>query len=427
VADPIGVLEDLEQSVRTGVASHLDPQLAQFGNLVTRPPSYEAYEAYVVGMERYWQLDFHGAIEAFASAAEIAPEFATPQLVAASAHLNLGRCDEAQTIVENLQEQRRSLAPHDRLYLDWLGARCRGDRNRAVEVARQAVELSPQSSWAQTLGVDALQANRPALAARVLAPLDTDRGLLRGWTAHFFYLTAAWHLVGDHARELQDAQRGRRLYPTSVHAVLGEARALAALGKEEELFDLLREAESFPREFLSTPGSAMTLAALELEAHGRGEAAQQAAEMAVDWYRRRPSEQAEDPFYQEGLARALFTAKKYSEAEQAFRRLAQARGEGVDVKGFLGVLAAHRGDASVNGTVEQLRSLDQPYTFGKQHYWMAAILAWQGEADAALRELRQAVAAGHPFEWPELHPHVDPIWRPLRNDPAFLDFIEPRG
>lgn len=425
--DPIGVLEELEQAVRIGVAAHLDPQLAQFGNLVTKPPSYEAYEAYVEGMEHYWRLDFGAAIASFERAAELAPDFPTPQLSAASAHINLGRCDRVEEIVDRLEPLRSELAPQDRFYIDWLRARCGGDRARSVQLARRAMELSPQSSWAQTLGVDALQANRPRLAAEVLAPLPVERGYLRGWTPHFFYLTCAWHHMGDHQRELEDARRGRRLYPMSLQVLMTEARALAALGREEELSVLLEEATELQREFLTTPGGVITLAALELEAHGRAAAGERAAQKAVDWYSALPAAEASDPLHRDGLARALFAAKRYREAEETFAALAAEQPAAVDYLGFLGVLRAQRGDRSAAELADRLAVLDRPYLFGKEHYWQAAILAWQRQPEAALGELRRAVAGGHPFEWPELHPHVDPVWRPLRDDPAFLDFIEPRG
>ncbi len=427
ISDPIGVLEDLEEAVRTRVATHLDRQLAPFGDLVARPPSYQAYEAYVSGMELYWQLDFNGAIESLRLAAEIAPEFPTPQLMSASALMNLGRYAEVQTIVTRLAAEREKLAPLDRFYLDWLEAQCRGDRSRAVQVARQASDVSPHSQWTHVLGVYALGANLPAQAASALAPLNPERGYLRGWTAHFYYLTGAWHLLGDHTRELDDARRGRRLYPGSLNVVLAEARALAVLGEEDELFDLLRQIESLSREFVQTAGSAMTFAAMELEAHGRPKAGIRAAEMAVDWYRRRPPEEASEPLFREGLARALFVAEQLDEAEEVFRELARERPETVDYLGYLGVLATIRGDRSALPIFEQLRALDRPYLFGKHYRWQAAILAWRGEKEQATEQLRLAVSAGHSFGWPELHPHVDPIWRPLRDDPTFLEIIEPRG
>ena len=426
-SDPIGALEDLEDAVRTGVATHLDRQLAQFGDLVVKPPSYEAYEAYVTGMELYWQLDFNGAIESLKRAVEIAPEFPTPQLISASAWLNLGNFAEVQAIVKRLDAERDKLAPQGGLYLDWLGAQCRGDRMRAVQVAREALMLSPQSSWAENLGIEALRANLPGQAAAALAPLPPDRGYLRGWTGHFFYLTGAWHLMGEHTRELEDARRGRRLYPGSLNVVLGEARALAALGEEDELFDLLGQIGSLPPEFLNTAGSAMILAAIELEAHGRPKAAGQVAEMAVDWHRRRPPEEASGVFAREGLAKALFVAEQYDEAEEVFRELVREMPESIDYLGYLGVLATIRGDRSAQPILEQLRALDRPYLFGKHHRWQAAILAWRGEAEPAAEQLRQAISEGLPFEWPELHPHVDPIWRPLRDDPTFLEIIEPKG
>ena len=57
----------------------------------------------------------------------------------------------------------------------------------------------------------------------------------------------------------------------------------------------------------------------------------------------------------------------------------------------------------------------------------AAIAAWAGEKDRAMDRLREAIRRGRPFEWPEVHPHADPMLAPLANHPAFLELIEGRG
>lgn len=171
----------------------------------------------------------------------------------------------------------------------------------------------------------------------------------------------------------------------------------------------------------------MTLTALELEAHGRPAAGARAAQMAVDWHQQLPADKAADPLNRDGLARALFAAKRYAEAETVFEQLRADNPEAVDYLGFVGVLRAVRGEPSAAEIEDRLAVIERPFLFGKEIYWQAAILAWQNRPEEALEELRRAVAAGHPFEWPELHPHIDPVWRPLRDDPAFLDFIKPRG
>lgn len=55
--DPISILEDLEEAVRATVATYLDPQLSTFDGLANAPPTYEAYETYLRGMEHFQQLD----------------------------------------------------------------------------------------------------------------------------------------------------------------------------------------------------------------------------------------------------------------------------------------------------------------------------------------------------------------------------------
>src|SRR3989449_5239424 len=50
----------------------------------------------------------------------------------------------------------------------------------------------------------------------------SNRGLFRGWSVYWFYLTFAHHLVGDHRRELKEALEGRRRHPAELTVLAAE-------------------------------------------------------------------------------------------------------------------------------------------------------------------------------------------------------------
>src|SRR2546430_13644270 len=70
----------------------------------------------------------------------------------------------------------------------------------------------------------ALALNRPREMVAALTTLGPDRGLFRGWSVYWFYLTFGRHLMGDHRRELKEALEGRRRHPADF-AVLEIGRA----------------------------------------------------------------------------------------------------------------------------------------------------------------------------------------------------------
>ncbi|MEM1182549.1 MAG: protein kinase, partial [Acidobacteriota bacterium] len=312
--EPVGRLGILEEATRAKVAAAFDQQLATLGQLANAPPTYEAYEAYVQGMERFWRLDFPGAIERFDRAAEIAPSFAMPQLMAATAHLNLGRFDAARPIIAAVEAQREGLATLDRLFLDWLSAESRGDYAAAAEIAGLAAHRAPLSGWKQTLGVDSLRANRPEAAVEALASLDPERGYLRGWVPHFEYLTLAYHLAGDVEGELAAARRGLALYPDSLIVATAEARALVSAGEVEGLGSRLERFADLESEFLHTPGLSRSLVAYELASHGFRAEAGSAGELAIDWYRSQSG-----PAAREGEALMLLFLDRATEAVPIYR------------------------------------------------------------------------------------------------------------
>jgi hypothetical protein len=96
----------------------------------------------------------------------------------------------------------------------------------------------------------------------------------------------------------------------------------------------------------------------------------------------------------------------------------------VDCRGFVGVLAARRGDrAAALAADRALATLHGPYVHGRHTYWRARIAALLGERERALALLREALQEGQMY--PALHGAAD--LAPLRDLPAFQELIRPKG
>jgi hypothetical protein len=107
-----------------------------------------------------------------------------------------------------------------------------------------------------------------------------------------------------------------------------------------------------------------------------------------------------------------------------FERLAVDAPNEINVRGFLGVLAARRGD-----TEEALRGGEgleglAPRDFGRDSYWQACIASLLGERERAMVLLREAYARGRPFS---VNLHTDMDLEPLHDYPPFQDLLRPKG
>src|SRR2546427_6751344 len=111
-------------------------------------------------------------------------------------------------------------------------ARCRGDLPTAYALGRALTEAVPRSElmWEQ-LARDALDADRPREAVTILERLHPDSGALSGRAGYYNWLTNAYHLLGQHERELDAAQRARRRFPRNL-ATLRMRSEERRVGKE---------------------------------------------------------------------------------------------------------------------------------------------------------------------------------------------------
>src|SRR5256886_8820774 len=244
-----------------------DSRLSFWAKSAGQPPSFPSYQEFIQGLDRMVQSDPHGAIDHFRRAALEDTTFRLPLIFAAHEYLDLDEFATADSVAQAVDRAPGRLAPLDRLYLTWVLAQARGDRQRALETAREMAAFAPNSETLWLVAQGALALNRPREMMAALTALGPDRGLFRGWSVYWFYLSFAHHLMGDHRRELKEAREGRRRHPADFAVLAAEVRALAALGRAADINQRLVEAPSLPPQPGWAPADIALIAALELAAH----------------------------------------------------------------------------------------------------------------------------------------------------------------
>jgi len=408
-------LDSLRRRVVTTVATVLDHRLLR-STAASRPPSLEAYRAYLEGHRAFYHgvpLRMREALEFMYQAVALDSNFADPRFFIVMAHYNLGEYHAADSNAQLLEPFRSRFSSHQRSFLDWLVAGLRGDRAGALQATRALG--SPLN-----IAVEALNSNRPNESIAILSDFDMS-GFYYQWRT----LMESLHVVGDYSAELIQARRAREAYPDRLMMLTAELRALAAVGRLDDVDRGISESLLLPPEGPLIAGAVMGEVAAELRAHGYSEASLRVAEQALRWFRSRPFEEAAAFRTRVGIAQALYLAERWEEAQAAFRELAAEAPEDVMLQGYLGVLAARRGDREEALRIgSQLERITDPYEFGLDSYVQATIAAQLGDLDQAMLLLREAHARGRPFT---VFLHRDMDLEPLHNHRPFQEFIKPKG
>src|SRR5690606_24218678 len=167
------------------------------------PPSVQAYSAYVDGLDHFVRGEWRRALEGFARASALEPEYVLPQVVSAIALWNLGELRQAKRAVAAAEPRRAELSRFDRALLDMVTAWLAGDWAEAYRATGVQAELAPGSIPHFGVAEEAQLLNRPREAIAILSAIDPEEGELKGWIYYWVVLTAAHHMLGEHRRELE--------------------------------------------------------------------------------------------------------------------------------------------------------------------------------------------------------------------------------
>jgi len=440
IAQPLVAVEAVRQRVMATLATLFDSRLSLWAK-AAQPPTFPAYQEFIQGLDRMVQFDSRGAIGHFRRAAREDTTFRLPLIFAAHEHMDLGEFATADSIAHAVERASGRLSPLDQHYLTWVLAQTRGDRQRALETAREMAVIAPNSETLWLVAQCALALNRPREMIAALSALGPDRGLFRGWSVYWFYLTFGYHLVGDHRRELKEAREGRRRHPADFATLAAEVRALAALGRAADITERLVEAPSLPPQPGWSPADIALIAALELAAHDHRADAPAAGAWAVRWLESRPPAEARSVANRFRLALAYYVGGRLDDTRRLLEGLASEAALGapdystmrwigvitgdspdhLTFLGFLGVVAARDGKRDEALRLDRtLQALSPRYLYGRHTMWRARIHAVLGERDTAVALVQEAFALGYPRGGVM---HLYPSLRTLRDYPAFRELL----
>ena len=426
--EPRAAIATLGERVAAGLAAVLDPKLGEWTSLASQPPSYEAYLAFAAGADAWERFDGREALRDLYRAASLDSTYTLPLVWAAGVHRYLGECEKTDSIAHLLRDGHARPARLDQYFLEKEVARCRGDRAAVYRAARRMYEALPGSEYlAEQAGREALAIHRPREALGLLENLHPHRGALEGRTSYYLWLTAAYHLLGDHERELKAAQRARRQYPNNLATLRHELLALAALRRLPEISQRLDEIPAMPPHGYQQPAAVVRETALELDAHGSRVTSRDVLQRAIAWLDSRPSEeQATEASRFERLS-TLYAAARWDAARALAEQLVKERPNNVTYQGLRGALAAVQGDRRAAERADSVLAVSRrPFLRGVATYWRACIAAQLGDRARAVTLLIQADAEGLPFRL-QRWLHADPSLQGLRDYPPLQELLKPKG
>lgn len=421
------IVASLEQSIGGAVAIHFDEF---FGGLriVSDPPSLDAYREYRVGLEIF-ASDYGRMHSHLDRALDLEPGFWLPMTIKFFAYANAGADAQAESALARMEADLDRRGSAERLWIEFLRTRWEGRRAQALRLIEDLEDQMPKSMGVNHNIVElSLQLNRPRAAVDTYDRLPSSPRSLRNGvgTGRFRPFTSALHMLGDYERELSEARRAQHYAPGVLAFATTEVRALAALGRPDDVRQAIDTSLSM-NPTSGTAGGTMEEAVVELRAHGHRQASMAMAGRAVEWYRShlgRPDNEG----HRAGLARSLYLSERWAEAAEVLSSLAAESPGDVEHTGMLGVIAAHRGDAPRAQALS-----DQLARVGMGNWrtgaasaliWRACIAAVLGERHRAVDLLREGVARGAHYG-PYLH--SSPEFESLADYPPYVELLRPKG
>ncbi|MDH7514006.1 MAG: hypothetical protein QHH14_13750 [Clostridiales bacterium] len=435
--EPGKAVEEISQKVAGALAMVFDQRFVsqtESGHL----PTFEAYRAFAQGQELFHRFEFQKAMPYFLKSLELDPDFKSPLISIIMGYYNQGHMEKAEEFAREAEKSREKLAKIDQLKLDMIISDLRGDWAGDLKATREAARLYGAGSMIFNWALAALNSNLPREALEALSKLDPERIWMKDWWGYWEVMTGAYHMLGEHKKELQAARRGRQQYSGVMLVLYFEAYALAALGRTAELEKLIDESYglapqgSFPGDFFVpipegglNSAYVMIRSAEFLRARGYKEQSQKLLGRAIEWLEARPQQEKETPYSRSQQALAMYDSENWEGALALYSELAKEAPENIGYTRYLGCLAARLGiRQEALRIAKQLEELKRPYLFGQHTYARACIASLLGEKETALRLFREATAQGIPY-WDYFYRDMD--IEPLRDYLPFKEFIKPKG
>jgi len=445
-SDPVSSITLLADRMASAMHSIVEPR-AEFVNVPEQtPPTYEAFQEFVLAQEAFWNAGGDSAaLDHALRAVRLDTSFVMAAVFATVAAVSASRCDLVDSITASVQNRTSAINEFERTTLVISGVRCRRDWSQGVQVQRRRMELRPTSPVVRLVAANTYALNnQPAAAVELYPTVDPPRDLAwmpPGGRAEFAVARGnAYHQLGDYAGEWRIAEGLTASGDGDVAAFFLKARSAAARGDTGTVLasigalppssDELRHAPDVLVDdrignWTELPDWIRSQIAAELVAHGSAKTGRAFAAEAARAILLLSSKSRNAPATQYSLGHLWLVADRPAAAETAFASLVRQYPKSVRMRGLLGAAAARAGDRPVAAAAERWIR-DQPGVIpaGLPIYFLAAIAANRGDTAAALDLIEGLPYGSHPNEFIEFH--MDPVLAPLREEPRFLRFLRPR-
>jgi DNA-binding SARP family transcriptional activator len=418
-SDPAGALEVVRQRTVGSLASFVDPRLASWVRVASKPPTYDAYREFVTG-QSIWGTDHRQALVHFLRAAELDSTFYAARVEAATLHRLLGECARTEAIARALGAVRERLAPYEYHVLDEQIAQCEGDWERAYRQARAVAELRPGSAFLEySLALQAMQLGRFGEAKELLDRHTLEEGVAEVGPNYAIISAHLATVLGRRERGLDVVRWLRARNPGYGPAWAMEVTFLARAGRveaTEQLVDTMVATRLEPRAGIV---NGLRRAAASIAACGDTAAARRLSMRALAALDAMPG--GRQGRQRLDRAQVLYELGRLDDADAALREIVGADSANVDARGYLGLIAARRGDSAEAAAIDAwLDGARTPYVFTRTMY-RARIAALLGMRERALELLGPALDEQNRFLLPGVREYAE--FASLRSDARFARLL----
>ncbi len=196
VTDPTFATQQLRSRIAGAIAALVDRRIVSQTGPTGRPPTFEAYREYVLGLEQYQARRYDRALPYFLSAGRLDTTFVLPLIWAWFARDSQGLQDEADSIVAVLESRRDRLTPLEGYATDFFSAVHNHDLAGKLAALMAGARLSPGSTFSHNAAMFLNLVNRPREALHYTEAVDPEHGWVRRWPAYWGEVSTATHSLG---------------------------------------------------------------------------------------------------------------------------------------------------------------------------------------------------------------------------------------
>jgi tetratricopeptide (TPR) repeat protein len=237
--------------------------------------------------------------------------------------------------------------------------------------------------------------NRFGEAIDAFARVDLTRGWMKDWDYYLRWPSLAYHARGEFDRELSQIREHRTRFPRSSDLCLLELRALAGMGRLQEIDRVSATCNALPTAVPYQAALTHHFIAKELRTHRQDAAAIAHADSAVAGFHQRSEQEPDNVGLRQGMAFSYLEGRHWAEARALYEALDKTTP--CSLPGILtsiGIAAGRQGDVRTADSLLARVSADTSMRPSWIALYKARISSSLGREEQALEALREAVRRG---------------------------------